>query len=75
MPTSPGSSDEETSDVSDEADTVYPDEMSEVTEHDMMEAEALTRRAAARSLNVRFAGRPVSLGLFCLYIRSLLPMY
>ena len=54
-----GSSDDETSEVSDDGDTVYPDEMSEVTENDMQEAEALSRRAAARSLNVRLAG------LFC----------
>ena len=59
MQTLLGSSDDETSEVSDDGDTVYPDEMSEVTENDMQEAEALSRRAAARSLNVRLAG------LFC----------
>ena len=38
-----------------EGETVYPDEMSEVTEEDMAEAEAAARRALQRAMNVRQA--------------------
>jgi len=45
-------SDEETSD---DADTLYPDEMSEVTEDDLQEAENGARRSSERAVNVRLA--------------------